>query len=139
MHLFDDVVRTEGGPKKTGEGDFGFLNRVDGPFWDEVRELLEGWFTRYPDDDKAGLRDAYRSSLVGRHLGAWWELYLHELLLRLGYEIEVHPELEGTKRHPDFRLQKDGDTLLLEAAVVFSGISTKGGPTGEPPDWMTAA
>lgn len=140
MRLFDDFERSDDRPKlEEGEDSFTFLNRVNTPFWAAVRELLEEWFERYPDEHKGDLRNAYRSSLDGRHFGAWWELYLHELFLRLGYEIEVHPTLAWTERSPDFRLTKDGRRILVEAAAVFSGISSSGGPTGAAPSWMTAA
>jgi hypothetical protein len=139
MRLFDDAARSDRRPKCPGEDSFAFLNRVDTPFWKAVRTLLEEWFERYPDSHRAELRDAYRSPLAGRHFGAWWELYLHELFLRLGYEIEVHPALSGTERCPDFRLRNGSRSLLVEAAAVFSGISTKGEPSGDAPEWMTAA
>jgi hypothetical protein len=43
--------------------------------------------------------------------------------LRFGYEITVHPAIEGIKRKPDFGLRREGSELLVEASVVFSGIS----------------
>lgn len=140
MCLFDEFERSDDRPKlEEGEDSFAFLNRVNTPFWDAVRGLLDEWFERYPDEHKGELRKAYRSSLDGRHFAAWWELYLHELFLRQGYEIEVHPTLAGTERRPDFRLTKEGRGILVEATAVFSGISSKGGPTGAAPGWMTAA
>jgi hypothetical protein len=137
--LFRQTKRSDDRPKQPGERGFAFLDRVNTPFWQEVRLRLEEWFARYPDAHKQDLANAYRSSRHGHHFAAWWELYLHELFLRLGYEIEIHPALDKTERRPDFRLRKDGRSLLLEATVVFSGISAKDAPSGGAPEWMTAA
>jgi hypothetical protein len=47
---------------------------------------------------------------------AFWELYLHELHLRLGFEIEVHPPGPRTT-HPDFLLNRGSERFYLEAVV----------------------
>jgi hypothetical protein len=139
VKLFDEFERSDPLPKHQGEDSFAFLNRVSTPFWAVVRQTVEEWFSRYPEAEQRELRSGLRSRLSGRHFGAWWELYLHELFLRLGYAIEVHPTLAWTKRRPDFRITRDGRTALVEAAALFSGISSKGGPTGAAPGWMSAA
>jgi hypothetical protein len=41
--LFDSIPR-RGGPAAYSEAHFTFLNRVDGPAWQRVRDLLEGWY-----------------------------------------------------------------------------------------------
>ena len=115
------------------------MNRVDTPFWAQVRDLLERFFARYPAEHAESLEGDFQSRLPGRHYAAWWELYLHELFLRLGYEITVHPAIEGTKRKPDFGLRREGSERLVEASVVFSGISGSAEVTGAAPGWMLAA
>jgi hypothetical protein len=118
LKLFDGFVRSDPWPKREGESGFDFMNRVDTAYWADVRRLLEDWFARYPDAHRSELRDAYRSRLSGQHLGSWWELYVHELFVRLGFDVEVHPSLEGTRRRPDFRIRRDGQTALVEAAAL---------------------
>ena len=49
---------------------------------------------------------------------AFWELFLHELHRRLGFEITVHPSVPGTTRRPDFRFANAEHAFYLEAAVV---------------------
>jgi hypothetical protein len=120
--LFDDFERNDPNPKSGEEDSYTFLNRVKQPYWAEVRRVLEDWFSRYSADDMPKLAKDFRSPLRGQHTGAWWELYLHETFLRLGYEIEVHPELPDASTQPDFLLSKEGDSSYLEASVVFSGI-----------------
>ncbi|BCB78382.1 hypothetical protein GCM10022251_30340 [Phytohabitans flavus] len=47
--------------------------------------------------------------------GAFFELYLHERLLRIGYTVTCHPVLEGTSRRPDFLAERDGRSIYIEA------------------------
>lgn len=138
MKLFDEIQRFDPWPKREDESGFDFMNRVHTPYWTEVRWLLEDWFGRYPVEDQQDLRDAYRSRLSGQHLGAWWELYLHELFLRLGFGVEVHPSLDGTRKRPDFRIHRDDQTALVEAAALFSGFARAERRTAAP-GWMTEA
>lgn len=139
LKLFDEQDRTDPAPCREGEDSYSFLNRVNAPYWAQVRNLLESFFSRYPAEHSESLRRDFRARLPGRHYAAWWELYLHELLLRLGYEITIHPAIEGTERKPDFGLRRDGTELLVEASVVFSGIAGGEEQTGAAPSWMLAA
>ena len=139
LKLFDEQDRTDSAPCREGEDSYSFLNRVDTAYWAQVRDLLENFFCRYPADRSESLRRDFRARLPGRHYAAWWELYLHELFLRLGYEITIHPVINGTERKPDFGLRRDDSNLLVEASVVFSGIAGGEERTGAAPSWMLAA
>ena len=83
------------------------------------------------------LRTAFRSRLPGQHHAAWWELYLHELFVRMGYEIDVHPALPDSSKRPDFLLRRNGAQFYLEAVVVSSGVVTSGRRSAPP--WMLDA
>jgi hypothetical protein len=119
------------------EDSFSFLNRVSTPFWEEVRRVTEERFSRYPASGAEDLRNAFRSRLPGQHHAAWWELYLHELFRRLGYEIEIHPELADSSKTPDFLLQKGEARLYVEAAAVFSGVVAR--DIRNAPGWLLDA
>jgi hypothetical protein len=81
----------------------------------------------------------FRDRQHDQHLGGWWELYLHRLFQRLGYAVEVHPEVEGVSARPDFLLHRDGQPVAyVEAAVFFSGI-VEDGRHGEREGWILAA
>ena len=41
LRLFDDRARTDPSPAPRAESHFGFLNRVDRPYFAAVRDLLE--------------------------------------------------------------------------------------------------
>jgi hypothetical protein len=119
--LFDELERTDATPKKEVEDDFSFLNRVAGHFWSTIRDELDRWFVGYPASDALDLRNRFRSPRPDQHWAAWWELYLYRTFEALGFAVEVHPEIAGTDRRPDFRLRRK-DTLYVEATTVFSGI-----------------
>lgn len=136
--LFDEGVRTDPQPGYYGEDTFTFLNRVDQPFWARIRAELERWFAALPRTHADDLRGRFRKRVAAQHLGAWWELYLHRLFTRLGFEIQVHPDLPDAKGHPDFRLIRGDDCFLLEAAATFSGI-VDDDRDAERENWIMAA
>jgi len=120
--LFDIGERSDPSHARYGEDSFAFMNRVDQPFWERIRDELERWFAEYPQPHAADLRARFRNSAPAQHFPAWWELYLHRLFNRLGFMVEVHPELPGRSARPDFRLVRGADNFLVEAATTFSGI-----------------
>jgi hypothetical protein len=116
--IFDSRERVDPSIGKHGEPGSRFLNRVSGTYWDEVRRLIESWFDRFCEDSKADLRSRLRSSDNRQFASAFFELYLHETLLRAGYDVTCHPEIPGTGRHPDFLAESAEGSFYLEARVV---------------------
>ncbi len=84
MYLFDKGRRVDAAAVHRGESHFEFLNRVDTPFWQRVRDLLDPWVAHYSADNRPDLVERLRSKLGSQHLPAFWELYLHESLRRDG-------------------------------------------------------
>jgi hypothetical protein len=121
--LFTERIRTDPQPAGYAEPSFSFLDRVDQPYWSRVRAELDRWFADFPDGQASrDLRNRFRKQDPGQHYAAWWELYLHRLLTRCGFHVDVHPELDGTGDRPDFRIRTDAGSFFLEAATTFSGI-----------------
>lgn len=120
MTVFSAITRTDPSPAAHGDGQFKFLDRVSGPFWDQVRDLMEDWFSRLCSDARADVLGRLRSKDDRQVRGAFFELYLHECLLRMGYRVTCHPLLEGTTRRPDFLAQKDGRLMYVEARSASS-------------------
>jgi hypothetical protein len=120
MHLFDTSIdRPDQGPARHAEPHFRYLNRSGRAEAGRVREVLESWFSRYPQPHQAELRSRFRSPDAVHHQAAFFELYLHELLLILGYTVELHPAVDGTGRRPDFYAERGAtDAFYLEAAVA---------------------
>jgi hypothetical protein len=53
-------------------------------------------------------------------LSAFFELFLHELLLRMDNRVEVHPTLQGNPRRPDFLvLPLVGSSFYVEAVLAM--------------------
>jgi hypothetical protein len=138
LRLFDDVVRSDGSPKKASEDSFAFLNRAAGPFWTAIRDELERWFADYPASHASDLRSRFRKRTPDQHWGAWWELYLLRLSSCMGFAVEVHPDIPETSTHPDFRLRRGQGTVYVEATTVFSGIVEEG-RNAEREAWMIDA
>ena len=119
MELFDPIERTDTGRATYSEAGFAYLNRSARTDVAQVRELLDAWFARYSSEHQPELASRFRAAGRRGLEPPFFELFLHELLLRLGFRPTVHPQLASTERRPDFLVESDGATsFLLEAAVV---------------------
>jgi len=118
--IFADVSRYDSTPATYSESNFEFLNRVDAPTWQRVRDLVEDWFTHLWDDAKPDVAARLQSRDDRQFRAAFWELYCHESLRRLGYDVECHPELSSGGRRPDFLARRDDLELVLEATIAAS-------------------
>lgn len=125
MKLFDEFARSYQAPAGYGEPDFDYLNRSANEAIVGIRDLLENWFSRYPTSEKRDLRQRFRSRNEGNHSSAFYELWLHELMICLGCSVKVHPTLPATNRKPDFLVRSpQGCDFYLEAIHV-TGESVK--------------
>lgn len=106
--LFDNITRQDQSPRGHAEPLFTFLNRSSRQSSHEIRKLLEAWFLCYPPEHQSDLKARFRSDNDLTHQSAFFELYMHELLLKLGYEVDVHPEIEGVLTHPEFLVKRKG-------------------------------
>src|SRR5659263_296580 len=94
MRIFDDIQRRYKGPALHGEKTFSFVNRSARPAVDAIRMVLEDWFARYPSADQPSLRRRFRDNFDS----AFFELFIHEWLLRAGARVQVHPEVPNSLR-----------------------------------------
>ncbi|MGX7828294.1 hypothetical protein ACTG9Q_24705 [Actinokineospora sp. 24-640] len=134
MTVFDNLARDNNRPASYSESDFVFLNRVAGPYWDQVRDRIESWVAVYPDGEKKEITSRIRDGRSNvNHRGALWELYLHAMLTGAGYDVECHPELEHTTRRPDFLATKGDESFYVEARRI-SGSDAK---SAEEARWAT--
>lgn len=127
VKIFDDIARFGDEGAGYTEPHFPYLNRTGRVDLARVRALIEDWFGRYPRAHQAELRARLRSSNNETFDGAFFELYLHELLRRLSYELDVHPALgpDGRAR-PDFLARRGGeDRFYLEGRVARDESASK--------------
>lgn len=124
MRLFDDFERKDTSPISPGESFYEFLNRSAGDEPAHVRGLCETWFRDYTADVAApkanSFKGKFKSSDFKQHHGAWFELYIHQLLTTLGFAVTVEPNVEvsGRTLTPDFAFMSNGSRFLVEAAIV---------------------
>jgi hypothetical protein len=115
LRLFDELDRTYDGIADDNEDTFSFLNRSAWLDSEDVRNALEAFFERYPEAHRSKLK----SRLLNRFEPTFFELFLHEMLLRLDCEVIVEPSLANTQRVPDFSARfSNGEEVIVEAAVV---------------------
>ena len=122
MLLFDiDASRSDLRPRDYSEPHFSYLNSSGRPEAQRVRDLLEQWLSRFPTHAQAALRARFRKNKAVPHHSAFFELYLHELLLIEGHEVTVaatdDPGSEGKK--PDFVAHRNSrPEFYLEATLA---------------------
>ena len=92
---------------------------------------MEAWFKRYPSSEQAEFASRIRSNDDTAFISAFFELYLHETLLRLGYSVEAHPQLSPRQpKRPDFRaVEISGSDLIVEAVVAQDSFEADSGST----------
>ena len=126
QELFDDFQRTTAAPATHQESSFTFLNRIAGDYWEHPRALMQGWLDRLPSEQEYNdLRNRIRSRDDEQFRSAFLELYLHESLLRAGYAVTIHPEVQGTSRRPDFLAERDDLRFYVEAIAPGSAPAEK--------------
>ena len=120
--LFDDFERTYEGRGDQGEAFYSFFNRSARPGAAEVRDRCNDWFANYSEnateDDLNDFRSRFRSKKSEQYHAAWFELCAHEILVRLGFSVSMHPRLPGTDKRPDFAVTRNGSRILVEATLV---------------------
>jgi hypothetical protein len=119
LRLFDEIERTETRPRKEREPTFDYWNTSARKAVGLLRSIIQEWFGSYPADAQKDLWARFRSPIDSQHQSAFWELYLHELFLGMGYALEVHPTIAGTANRPDYLVTAGREPVFyLEATVA---------------------
>lgn len=121
--VFDLGDHQDPSPADPLESTFDFLNRVDSVPFERVRTLIDNWWNQMCADSQADIRERLRSGRQQHFWAAFWELYIHESLRRLGCDVTCHPRVPGTSRQPDFLARHDGDEFYVEAKAVMASDS----------------
>jgi hypothetical protein len=114
--IFANRARTDRSPKKANETMFSFLDRTGLTYYEHIRDLLETWVGVLPAE--------HRDGVVGNLMNgddtfecALWELYLYAVATGSSDRVEIHPDIPGTSKHPDF-LVHGAASYYLEAIAV---------------------
>lgn len=115
--VFDDIPRSDSHWQRDPESSWEFLNRVDGDYWDYVRQIIEAWFAWMPASGSKQLLGRLRSGDDSQFRSAFLELYVHETLRRAGWSVEVEPALNGTGTRPDFLARRGQQRVIIEVTA----------------------
>jgi hypothetical protein len=96
--LFSSEPRRAGVTLPHGAAEYVRLDRGAGPALAHVRGTLDGLYRRLPAHAQPRIADGFRRPALAEHLAAFWELYLHELALCLGFAVDVDIGREDTAR-----------------------------------------
>ena len=122
MRLFDDGERTYEGRIDEGESFRSFLNRSAHPLASKLRDRCNDWLKDYSsdasEDDLKDFLARFSSNRNEQFSAASFELIMHQMLVRLGFSVSIHPDLHGSGSRPDFAATSDGSRILVEATVV---------------------
>ena len=116
--LFDDIEQHGFDHESPPKSSFRYLNESDSPDATRKRKCLESWFNRIPSAAQSDIRSRLRSDDDNVHEEAFFELYVHELLIRVGCTLSVHPQTDGSDTRPDFLVRHGAHRFYLEATVV---------------------
>ncbi|MFD0798121.1 hypothetical protein ACFQZJ_11670 [Maribacter chungangensis] len=112
--LFVDKIRDYDGYSDHNEYTYDFLDRSSKKEFGEVRDLLNDWFSIFPESEKAEIKSRIRKDFDS----TFYELFLYQLFHRLGFDILVHPKVPKSKKRPDFLVTKNDLELYVEAKVI---------------------
>jgi hypothetical protein len=111
INLFDDKVRVDLDPSHHNENSFNYYDRSARKDVSNVREKLNEWFSYFPTSEQVELKSRFKKTFTS----AYFELFIHELFRRQGFEILIHPEVPNTSKRPDFLMKKESLEFYLEA------------------------
>lgn len=114
MELFEKIKRTFKGPSNHNENPFNYYNRSARKDISIIRDTLNEWFNGYPDEEKLDLKNSFKKKFDD----CFYELFLFQLFTKLGFDIQVHPDLPNSSKKPDFLLRKGDIELYAEAKIV---------------------
>ena len=118
--LFDQNPPEEAVVRSHLRSGFAFLNRTTDSKYVPLRDMLDDWFSRYPEEASNDLSARFRSSNEIDHVGAFFELVIHQLHIELGAEVHTHFATGQTgPKIPDFFVtDPDLASSYVEATVV---------------------
>ncbi|MEU0690122.1 hypothetical protein [Streptomyces uncialis] len=116
MGVYISQHQTDAAPKRATESNAEFFERVAGPFWDQVRNVINEWCSHFPPADQPGLLSRLRDRNSDESVfSALWEIYLHEMLIRSDCTVEIERRTGKGARRPDFLVTRGDERFVIEA------------------------
>ncbi|QDQ16256.1 hypothetical protein FH965_11580 [Streptomyces spectabilis] len=89
--------------------------------------MINEWWSHLPDHAQSDLRSRLRNRRSDRDVNsALWELYLHEMLLRSGCAVTIHPRMGSRGYNPDFLVSREGEQFVVEAIWKAQSLGSTG-------------
>lgn len=89
-----------------------------GADFDQAREFIDRWLDEYPGgDDKIDLANRLLGDNA-QFIPAFYELAVFAALRRVGFDVQPHPTIPGTPRHPDFLASREGNRIYVEVGTA---------------------
>lgn len=121
MPLFEPSAEPAGQrAKRYGESIYAYYRDSERLGIIAIRNLLEVWFLEIPPNEQLDLQQRFRSPIERQHRSAVFELFLHHLLFRCGFDTEFHPDVPEATTHPDFLVSRNGQALFYLEAIAVS-------------------
>ncbi|MBB5643986.1 hypothetical protein [Pedobacter cryoconitis] len=114
MTLFDQKQRTLLGPARNNSNSYTYYNDSARKDVGVVRDLVESWFEKYPEEEKEEMRSRFKVTFDD----TFYELYIFTLFTALGYKLTVHPEIPETDKKPDFKAEKGNEHFYIEVKYI---------------------
>lgn len=113
IELFDKKNKSDLSYSKNNENPYDFYNKSALNDFTIIRNLLNEWFSEFPDNEKSELKNRMKKDFYP----AFYELFLFKLFKNLGFKITVHPKVPNSNKRPDFLIKKGDLEIYIEAKV----------------------
>lgn len=118
--LFAEKKRTRTEPKRAGENEFAFYDSSARPEFEVYRGLVNSWLAEFPEGDQAEMISRMRKSDNLGYQAALAEVVTHAVLIRQGYQVEIHPKAGHPTRRPDFLVKtQEGEKVAFVEVTTF--------------------
>jgi hypothetical protein len=89
------------------------------PTLSNERKKIEEWFEALPERVELDIQQRLRSENSHQHYGAYYELAMHAFFKKMGYSVDMHPEVKEGK--PDLLITGNNleKPVFVEVATVF--------------------
>jgi hypothetical protein len=118
MPVFEDKERTDPSPKRRNELTYAFYDRVAGEKFEVIRDLVNTWTGELPASEISEVVARFRTPEEIKFDTAVAEIVMHAAFRRLGFQVDVHPDLGDVRRTPDFLLRDSTDKPLAYVEVT---------------------
>jgi hypothetical protein len=108
--LFEDKIRNEVRPSFGNENIFDYFNDTGRSDVVPIRELIESWYSIYPDSEKHEIKQRLKADFSP----AFYELGMFSYFNNQGYKLSIHPPLPNTQKRTDFLAIKANNEFYVE-------------------------